>query len=453
MPPPPTSPVASSAAFREDESFAVEMDRADPLASCRDLFHIPRATDIAGVGGGPRVSGDGPCVYLCGNSLGCMPKAARDAVEQELRDWQTYGVEAHLHGAHPWLPYHEELRETGASLVGARGGEVVHMNSLTVNLHLMMASFYRPTSQRHRIVIEDAAFPSDGYAAMTQAAFHGYDPERAVVRLKPRAGEKCLRDVDVQAFFDEEGKSVALVLLGGVNYLTGQWMDMERITAAAKAAGCVVGWDLAHAAGNVPVRLHDWGVDFAAWCTYKFLNSGPGAVAGCFVHEDNARNTRWFGDGALPRFGGWWGNDPATRFKMGPAFEPVPTAEAWQLSNPPILSMAPVRVSLEIFQRVGMAALREKAEKLTAYLEWLLAREGEAGVFEVITPRDPARRGSALSISVAGGGKELLGKLRAEGVVCDFREPNVIRAAPVPLYNSFRDVWRFAGILKGLAGR
>lgn len=325
------------------------------------------------------------------------------------------------------------------------------MNSLTVNLHLMMTSFYRPTGRRFKIVIEDSAFPSDGYAVMTQAAVHGLDPAHAVVRLKPRAGEQHLRDDDVRSFLRDEGESVALLMLGGVNYLTGQWFDMEGITAAAKAAGCVVGWDLAHAAGNVPMQLHDWGVDFAAWCSYKFLNSGPGAVAGCFVHEKNSANTRWSGDAALVRYGGWWGNDPATRFRMGPEFVPVPSAEAWQLSNPPILSMAPVRVSLDIFDRARMDALREKSLKLTAYLEWLLGVGGpQGGAFEVITPREPGRRGCALSIAVKGGGKELLGKLRAAGVVCDFREPNVIRAAPVPLYNTFADVRRFAGILRGL---
>jgi kynureninase len=459
-------------AFRDDDAFAIEMDRNDPLGSFRELFHLPSARDIAGVGGGGgdggdsaslarrARSGDEACIYMCGNSLGCMPKGVRAAVEQELTDWERLGVEAHLHGKHPWLPYHEEVRETGARLVGARPGEVVYMNSLTVNLHLMMTSFYRPSEDRYRIVIEDSAFPSDGYAVMTQAAIHGLDPAKAVVRLKPRAGEQCLRDDDVKAFLKEEGDSVALMMLGGVNYLTGQWFDMAGLTAAGKAAGCVVGWDLAHAAGNVPLKLHDWGVDFAAWCSYKFLNSGPGAVAGCFVHEKNSANTRWHGDGALVRCGGWWGNDPATRFRMGPEFVPVPSAEAWQLSNPPILSMAPVRTSLEIFDRAGMGALREKSLKLTAYMEWSLggrhqgnaASRHQGGAFEVITPREPERRGCALSIAVKGGGKELLGKLRSSGVVCDFREPNVIRAAPVPLYNTFADVRRFAAVLRGLVG-
>lgn len=438
-----------------DEAHALALDRADPLRHTRDLFHIPRAGDIARVGNAsPALTllrEDEPCIYLTGNSLGCMPRAARAAVEQELVDWQTLGVEAHTHGKHPWLPYHEEMRSSAAAIVGARPGEAVIMNSLTVNLHLLMASFYRPTPARSRIVIEDAAFPSDSYAVASQAAFHGFDPATTIVRLKPRAGEETLRDDDIVAFLESEGDSVALVLLGAVNYLTGQWFDMERITSAGKAAGAVVGWDLAHAAGNVPLRLHDWGVDFAAWCSYKYLNSGPGALAGAFVHEDNARNTTWHGDGALPRLAGWWGNDPATRFKMGPDFHPVPSAEAWQLSNPPILSMAPVRESLAIFNSVGMPALREKSLRLTAFLESLLTAAADAP-FRIITPRDPDRRGCALSIAVRGTGRDLLARLRAAGVVCDFREPNIIRAAPVPLYTTFHDVWRFATILRTLAG-
>lgn len=439
--------------------FARAMDRRDPLRGCREWFHIPtvgavrgaRPTAVSGVGG-EGVRDDEPCIYLCGNSLGCMPRSARAAVEQDLDDWRDLGVEAHLRGKHPWLPYHEVFREMGASLVGARPGEVVMMNSLTVNLHLMMVSFYRPTKERSRIVIEDSAFPSDSYAVASQAAFHGLDPARAVVRLKPRAGEQVLRTEDVVAFLESEGKSVALVMLGGVNYLTGQWFDMERITAAGKGAGCVVGWDLAHAAGNVPMRLHDWGVDFAAWCSYKYLNAGPGAVAGCFVHEEHGGEA-WNGGagiqpGVLPRFAGWWGNDPATRFKMGPEFAARAGADGWQLSNPPILSMAPLRASLEIFNSVGMAALREKSVKLTGYMEWLLddAGGGERR-FEVITPRDPAARGAALSIAVKGRGKEVLDGLATRRVVCDFREPDVVRAAPVPLYNTFEDVYRFVGAL------
>lgn len=460
------------------EEYARALDAADPLAALREEFHIPTVREIAsldvgraGVGTSkfaPRTDDDldRPCIYLTGNSLGCMPRAARAAVVAELDDWERLGVEGHLHGRHPWLPYHEFMRETAARLVGAMPHEAVIMNSLTVNLHLLMVSFYRPTASRYKIVIEDTAFPSDSYAVSSQAAFHGYDPAQAIVRLRPREGEQTLRDEDIVSVIEREGERVALVMLGGVNYLTGQWFDMARITTAAQGKGCVVGWDLAHAAGNVPLRLHEWGVDFAAWCSYKYLNAGPGAIAGAFVHE---RHTRFGSEGrvggGLPRFAGWWGTDPATRFQMGPEYSPVASADAWQLSNPPILSMAPVRASLELFDRVGMDRLREKSERLTGYLEWLLKqapeRSGAAGgeaagsaSFKIITPSDPARRGCALSIAIQtpGGapidGRSFLAKLRRLGVVCDFRYPNVIRAAPVPFYTTYHDVWRFASILR-----
>lgn len=416
---------------------AARLDAADPLRSCRDLFAIPPASDPP-----PR-----PCVYLTGNSLGLMPRAVPGAIREELEDWARLGVDAHLRGRHPWLPYHEFVREPLARLVGAGPHEVVAMNSLTVNLHLLMVSFYRPTPERHRIVIEDSAFPSDAYAVASQAAFHGYDPAAAIARLRPRDGEHTLRTDDVEAFFEREGRSVALVLLGAVNYLSGQWFDMPRITAAAKRAGCVVGWDLAHAAGNVPVRLHDWDVDVAAWCSYKYLNSGPGAVAGAFVHE---RHTRAKG-ADLPRFAGWWGNDPATRFRMGPEFAPVASADAWQLSNPPILSLAPVRVSLDIFDRATMPALREKSLKLTGYMEFLLERLCGDRV-RILTPRDAGQRGCQLSLAVPGRGRDLERGLHARGIVVDFREPDVIRAAPAPLYNSFEDVHRFTAALTELIG-
>lgn len=434
--------------YSPDESFARRLDEQDPLRSTRELFVIPTVESIL-AGTKPAVMGWGgevvepgtPAAYFVGNSLGLMPKATPAAIKQELDDWARLAVEAHFEGTNPWFSYHEAFREMGARLVGARPGEVVMMNSLTVNLHLLMVSFYRPTSERHKIVIEDGAFPSDSYAVASQAAFHGFDPAEAVVRLRPREGEHTLRTEDVCGYLESEGKSVALVMLGGVNYRTGQLFDMERITAAGKAAGCVVGWDLAHAAGNVPLRLHDWGVDFAAWCSYKYLNAGPGAVAGAFVHELHGRAFD------LRRFAGWWGNDPATRFKMGPEFTPREGADGWQLSNPPILAMAPLRVSLEIFDRVGMEALRAKSLRLTGYLEYLLDRF-PPGTLEIITPRDPAQRGSHLSIAVAGCGKELVGQLKQAGCICDFREPNVIRVAPVPLYVSFHDVWRFAEALR-----
>jgi kynureninase len=321
----------------------------------------------------------------------------------------------------------------------------VMMNSLTVNLHLMMVSFYRPTGERSRIVIQDASFPSDAYAVASQAAFHGFDGEQAVVRLRPRDGEDVLRTEDVEAFFEREGRGVSLVMMEAVNYITGQFFDVERITRAAHAAGAVVGWDLAHAAGNVPLRLHDWGVDFACWCSYKYLNAGPGAVAGCFVHERHGERAD------LPRFAGWWGNDPATRFEMRSRFVPRGGADGWQLSNPPIFSLAPLRASLEIFDRVGMAALRAKSVRLAAYLERLID-DLNAGLpaprrVEIITPRDPAARGCALSLRLRSGARDTLNRLLLAGAVCDFRAPDVIRVAPVPLYNSYSDVWRLAEIL------
>ncbi|MCC6660931.1 MAG: kynureninase [Phycisphaerales bacterium] len=412
---------------------AAELDAADPLRECRDLFHIPPGPDGK------------PCVYLCGNSLGLQPKSAAGLVQQEMEDWARLGVAAHLEGREPWLPYHEQFREPAARLVGGVPGEAVMMNSLTVNLHLLMATFYRPTRERFKIVIEDSSFPSDSYAVASQAAWHGLDPASAVVRLRPREGEHALRTDDVEAALEREGKAVALVLLGAVNYLTGQWMDMARITLAAKRQGAVVGWDLAHAAGNVPLRLHDWNADFAAWCSYKYLNSGPGAVAGAWVHERHARDT------SLPRLAGWWGNDPATRFRMGPEFVARPGADGWQLSNPPIFSLAPVRASLDIFNRVGMDALRGKSIHLTAHLESLL-RQRPPGRVNIITPSDPHHRGCQLSLVLPGVPRDIEHRLRERGVIVDFREPDVIRAAPVPLYNSFGDVERFVAVLGGVLG-
>jgi kynureninase len=431
------------------------MDAQDPLRAMRDLFCVPRRRDVAPAAGGT-TSGDEPCVYMCGNSLGLMPKATRDAVVQELDDWARFGVEGHFHAQHPWYPYHEELRETAARMVGGLPHEVVVMNSLSVNLHLMMTSFYRPTRERFRIVIEDSAFPSDSYAVQSQAALHGFDPREAIVRLTPRAGERVLRTEDIEDYLREQGSGVAMMMLGGVNYLTGQVMDMQRLTEAGHRAGARVGWDLAHAAGNVVLKLHEWDADFACWCSYKYLNSGPGAVAGCFVHERHVRNTAGFGaSGALTRLAGWWGNDPKTRFAMTPDFVPVASADAWSLSNPPVLATAPVRVSLEIFDRATMPALRRKSEGLTGYLQWLLdGIPGAERVLEVITPRDPAARGCQLSLAIKDRAREFHRALAAQGVVCDFREPNVIRLAPTPLYNTFEDCWRFSEILRGhAAGR
>lgn len=413
----------------EDE--ARRLDETDPLPTLRGEFLVPPAP-------GGRYE---QAAYFAGNSLGLQPRSVAGRLREELDDWARLAVEAHTQGRRPWVDYHELLREPAARLVGALPHEVVAMNSLTVNLHLLMASFYRPAGTRTRILIEDSAFPSDSYAVAGQAVHHGLDPASAVVRLKPRPGGDNLRTEDVLAFLEREGGTVALVLLGGVNYLTGQLMDIPAITKAGRAAGAVVGWDLAHAAGNVPLRLHDWDVDFAAWCTYKYLNSGPGAVAGCFVHERHVR------DASVPKLSGWWGTDPAVRFRMDPEIAPPASADAWQVSNPPILALAPVLASLEIFDRIGMAALRAKSERLTGYLAGRLA---PVGGLEVITPADPAARGAQLSLRVPDAGGLVRRLAAAHGVVADAREPDVVRLAPVPLYCTFHDCHRAAEALSDL---
>lgn len=396
---------------------------ADLLADYRAKFHIP--------------SRDGrETTYLCGHSLGLQPRAVHGFVKTELEDWASLGVEGHFRARNPWMPYHRLLTDQVARLVGAKPSEVVVMNSLTVNLHLMMVSFYRPTPARHRIVVEAGAFPSDQYAVKSQIKFHGFDPVTSVAELRPRQGEDILREEDVCEFLRREGDNVALVLMGGVNYSTGQAFDVRRITAAGHERGCVVAFDLAHAAGNIELKLHEWDVDWAAWCSYKYLNAGPGAIAGCFVHERHGANAD------LPRFAGWWGHDEASRFRMGPDFVPMTGADGWQLSNPSILSMAPLRASLELFNEAGMSQLRRKSIALTAFLESELTKRA-AGRYEIITPVDPLRRGAQLSIRVGKGRKSLVAQLEAQGIVCDWREPDLVRAAPVPLYNSFSDVENF----------
>jgi kynureninase len=411
-----------------DEQDARRRDEADP--GYRSWFHIP-----------PAPGGHYPeTAYLAGNSLGLPPKAARDELLAEVDAWAERGVEGHVSGQRPWLHYHEFLTEPAARLVGAHPSETVVMNSLTVNLHLLMASFYRPAGSRMKILIEDHAFPSDSYAVRSQARFHGLDPDRTVVRLAPRPGEDTLRTDDVVDYLAREGQTVALVLLGGVNYLTGELLDVGAITDAGHAAGAVVGWDMAHAAGNVPLRLHDWGVDFAAWCSYKYLNSGPGALAGAFIHQ------RHLEEASLPRFEGWWSTEAATRFEMAPTSRPPATAEAWQISNPPIFSMGPVRTSLEIFDKVGMTALRQRSQRLTGYLEQLLDGVGAT----LVTPRDPQRRGCQLSLRVRDAAG-LADRFRTtHGVVGDAREPDILRLAPVPLYNTYHDCWRAAAALTDL---
>lgn len=415
----------------DTEAFARRLDEQDPLGSFREEFHIP-----------PGPNGQ-PSLYLCGNSLGLQPKKVREYVLQELDDWARLGVEGHFHGKNPWLPYHENLTASTARLVGAEPGEVVVMNTLSVNLHLMMASFYRPTTERYKILVEGGAFPSDQYAVASQARFHGHDPKAAIVELKPRAGEKVLRPEDILATVEREGRSVALILLGNVNYLTGQAFDMKAITEAGHRQGCRVGFDLAHGAGNLDVSLHAVGADFAVWCSYKYLNAGPGALAGCFVHERHARAVE------LPRLAGWWGHNKQTRFKMGPDFDPIPGAEGWQLSNPPILQLAALRASMELFDRATIGALRKKGDLLTGYLEHLLHKLPN-GICEIVTPSDVHQRGSQLSLKVAGASG--LAKVLAEkGVICDFREPDVLRVAPVALYNRFEDVYRFVKELRTYA--
>ena len=415
--------------FRNSRSFAQILDSKDPLRRFRNRFHIPQ-----------QKNGD-PCVYLCGNSLGLQPKSTRAYVEQELKDWERLGVEGHFHAKNPWLSYHEYLTETTAKIVGAKDTEVVNMNSLTVNLHLMMVTFYRPTAKRHKILIEQNAFPSDQYAVASQIRFHGFDPKTSLIEMKPREGEDIIRIEDIEKTIAKEGNSFALVLFGGINYYTGQVFDMHRITKAAHAKGCVVGFDLAHAAGNIVLKLHDWDVDFAVWCTYKYMNAGPGSIAGCFVHERHIKETK------LNRFAGWWGHDKKTRFLMGPDFHPMRTAEGWQLSNPPILQLAALNASLAIFDEAGMPALRKKSELLTAYLDFLINDLNSRHV-SIITPYEAGQRGCQLSIRFGQHGKKVFKNLIRQGVICDWREPDVIRLAPVPLYNSFLDLYTFAQILK-----
>jgi kynureninase len=421
--------------YETGAEFAARMDADDVLASFRARFFLPKTASGA------------DCIYLCGHSLGLQPRKAKDYIEQELQDWADLGVAGHFHARNPWMPYHRLLTEQTAELVGAKPQEVVVMNSLTVNLHLMMVSFYRPTRARHKIVVERGAFPSDQYAVKSQIKVHGYDPTTALIELTPRPGEFCVRDEDVWGLIEREGESTALILLGGVNYATGQAFDMQRITASGHARGCVVGFDLAHAAGNLPLRLHEWGPDFAVWCSYKYLNGGPGCVGGCFVHEQHAR------DWELPRYAGWWGHEEKIRFDMGPEFQPMAGAEGWQLSNPPILALAPLRASMEIFHEVGMERLRAKSVALTGYLEFLL-QEIASSKFSVITPRESERRGAQISIRIPDKGKAFCEELAGAGVIGDWREPDILRVAPVPLYNSYQDVYEFvrrfsAGLRKG----
>ncbi|MFZ1635580.1 MAG: kynureninase [Chitinophagales bacterium] len=414
--------------FESTLAYAESLDAADELKSFRTQFHIPAVNNRE-------------LIYFCGNSLGLQPKSVRAFLEQELTDWQNLGVEGHLHAKNPWLYYHHFLTESTARLVGAKPLEVVVMNSLTVNLNLLMISFYRPTKQRYKIVMEYMAFPSDQYAVENQVKFHGFDANDAIIELMPRDGENCIRTEDILSVIEQNKNEIALIMIGGVNYYTGQLFDMQKITAFAKNCSpeIMVGYDLAHAAGNVNLQLHDWQVDFATWCSYKYLNSGPGGTSGVFVHEKHAEND------TLPRLSGWWGNDEKTRFKMQKGFFPQPGAAGWQMSNAQVLSMAAHRASLAIFDEAGMKKLTNKSLVLTAYLEYLLLN-GKRKDFKIITPSDTTQRGCQLSIVMDKDGKKTFDALTQNGIIADWREPDVIRVAPVPLYNSFKDVFQFAEI-------
>lgn len=415
--------------FENTLQFAKDCDAKDPLRKYRAQFYFPKVNNKE-------------VIYFTGNSLGLQPKNAVDAVEEVMKDWRDLAVEGHFYAEKPWWDYHQRFAKPLAKVVGAKESEVTVMNTLTVNLHLLLVTFYKPTAKRFKIICEEKAFPSDQYMLQSQARFHGFDPKEAIVEVKKRPGEHHWRTEDIEAAIAEHADSLALVLIGGVNYYNGQVFDMERITAAGKKAGAMVGWDLAHAAGNVALQLHDWQVDFAAWCSYKYMNSGPGNVSGAFVHQEHLDQKD------IRRFEGWWGHDKERRFLMEPEFIPMPNVEAWHLSNPSILSMAPYLASLQIFEEVGMDALLAKRDQLTAYLEFVLKSidaEVPQSSFEIITPVD---RACQLSVFLHGQGRDLFDYLMKEGVIVDWREPNVIRLAPVPLYCSFEDMYRFGQILK-----
>ncbi len=418
--------------YQSSPEFALEMDSRDTLAPLRNEFYFPQ------------INGK-DALYFCGNSLGLQPKTTETALLQELDDWKTWGVEGHFHAKNPWFPYHKILTASLARMVGALESEVVCMNTLTVNLHLLMVSFYRPTKQRYKIIMEAGAFPSDQYAIETQVRFHGLEPNDAIIEIAPREGEYTLRTEDILEAITTHKDSLALVMFGGVQYFTGQRFDMKQITTAAHAAGAIAGFDLAHAIGNVELDLHDWDVDFAAWCSYKYLNSGPGGVGGIFVHDRHAERPD------LPRFAGWWGNDASTRFEMKKGFHPAHGAEGWQISNAQVFQMAVLRSSLSVFDKVTLPALFAKRDALTGYLKFLLDgiidNAPELSI-RIITPDNPPDRGSQLSLLVGKQGRELHRYLSENGVIADWREPNVIRVAPMPLYNSFTDVYRLASLIQ-----
>ncbi len=423
--------------FENNQEFAKKLDKEDPLKHFRDYFHIPKYKNREKI-------------YFTGNSLGLQPKTAEEYVLQELEDWAQLGGEAHFEARRPWFPYHEIFPQQVSKIIGCNPEEVVVMNSLTVNLHLLLVSFYRPTQKRYKIICEYKAFPSDQYAMESQVKYHGFDPVKSIIEVSPRPGEKIIRNEDIISVIREHGDSIAVVMFGGINYYTGQAFDMKAITIAAHEVGAYAGFDIAHAAGNIELHMHEWEVDFACWCTYKYLNSGPGSVGGIYIHSKHASNKE------LPRFAGWWGYRKDTRFNMEKGFDPIPTAEGWQLSNAPVLSMAPHKAALDIFEEAGMDALIAKSKLLTGYLIYILNDNNKKhgkDLVEIITPQDEKWRGCQVSMIISNKGKQVYNYLMENGVSAGWREPEVLRVAPVPLYNTFEEVWKFGNmvetILKG----
>lgn len=416
--------------FELSRQFAEEQDQSDPLKTHREQFYFPQRNGK-------------DAIYFCGNSLGLQPKKVRPAIEQELNDWQHHAVEGYWSAENPWLYYQQYCSKPLTNIVGASQDELTVMNTLTVNLHLLLMSFYRPTKQRYKILMEAGAFPSDQYAVETQVRLHGLDPEKAIIEVAPRPGEHLIREEDIFDIIDQESSSLAIILLGGINYYTGQLFNMQSITEAAHRVGAVAGFDLAHVVGNVPLKLHDWEVDFAVWCSYKYLNGGPGAVGGAFIHERHARNIN------QQRLGGWWGNEESTRFKMEKGFKPKSRAEGWQISTAQVFNMVALKASLELFESAGMAALRDKSIKLTNYLEFLL-KHIENIKFEIITPKNCKERGAQLSLLFHDKGREIQQKMTDAGIIVDWREPGVIRISPAPLYNSYGDVFHFYEIIANI---
>ena len=417
--------------YQNSLDYAKQLDREDSLSYLRHEFHIPR--DKHGK----------EWLYFTGNSLGLQPKITSKYIRQELDDWANFGVEGHFEAKNPWLSYHELLTDNMSKIVGAKPIEVVVMNTLTTNLHLLMVSFYQPTKTKYKIIIESDAFPSDRYAVQSQLSFHGFDPDEALIEWKPKEGKELLELEDLKSILDSQGDEVALLLIGGVNYYTGQYLDIKKITELGHAKDCIVGIDLAHGAGNIQPNLHDSGVDFAAWCTYKYLNSGPGSLSGLFVHEKHAQRKD------LPRFAGWWNHNKETRFNMRQPFDVMKGAEGWQLSNPPILSMAAIKASLDIFEKVGMDVLLKKSKKLTGFFEFLI-HQIASDTIKIITPAHPNERGCQLSLQVKNADKNLHRKLTENNIITDWREPDVIRCAPVPMYTSFEDVYCMVKTLESL---